>query len=163
MILARIAGAEAEVGYWLDPDHWGSGYGLEALRAMIDYLVRDRAITALTAQTFPTMGPRSVSWRRRDFVVSARSRIRLPARGPAPFRTVLWRPRRDWRRRVGRRGLTPMSDWSPGQYLRFGNERTRAAAELLARVAARSAARRRRCRMRSGQFDRASGAALSGG
>lgn len=45
-------GRAAEIGYTLHPDHWGRGYGVEAVEAVIDALI-DRGVRRLSASTHP--------------------------------------------------------------------------------------------------------------
>lgn len=45
-------GRAAEIGYTLHPDHWGKGYGTEAVSAVVDALI-DAGIRRLSASTHP--------------------------------------------------------------------------------------------------------------
>ncbi len=45
-------GRAAEIGYTLHPDHWGQGYAIEAVGAVVDALI-DRGIKRISASTAP--------------------------------------------------------------------------------------------------------------
>ncbi|MEL6982381.1 MAG: GNAT family N-acetyltransferase, partial [Actinomycetota bacterium] len=45
-------GRAAEIGYTLHPDHWGKGYGTEAVEAVVDALI-EAGVRRLSASTHP--------------------------------------------------------------------------------------------------------------
>jgi ribosomal-protein-alanine N-acetyltransferase len=47
----------AEVGYWCALQHWGRGYTTEAVRALVDYGFRERALNRIFAQVFSDNAP----------------------------------------------------------------------------------------------------------
>lgn len=49
--LKTLAGAEAEIGYWVAPAYWGTGFASEAVEAIVAR-VGDTGLTALTASVF---------------------------------------------------------------------------------------------------------------
>ena len=42
----------AEVGYWIDPDHWGNGYATEALDLFCSFAFEERNMHKLRARAF---------------------------------------------------------------------------------------------------------------
>jgi len=44
-----VAQGEGEIGYWLDRDAWGKGYGLEAARRLVRFGLEDLGLTSLVA------------------------------------------------------------------------------------------------------------------
>lgn len=42
---------ECEVGYWLDPDHWGKGYATEFLKTVCEWIFSVGLTNAIVAQT----------------------------------------------------------------------------------------------------------------
>lgn len=40
---------QAEVGYWLLPEHWGNGYAIEALKAAMDFVVSHTDVLRIEA------------------------------------------------------------------------------------------------------------------
>jgi RimJ/RimL family protein N-acetyltransferase len=45
----ELRGGLPEIGYWIGVPFWGSGYATEAARALIDYAITEREVTALHA------------------------------------------------------------------------------------------------------------------
>ena len=43
---------EAEIGYWVGPPFWSTGYASEALAGVISHLFEDRKLTEITAAVF---------------------------------------------------------------------------------------------------------------
>jgi [ribosomal protein S5]-alanine N-acetyltransferase len=46
-------GTEAEIGYSLNPRHWNKGYGTEAARRLVEYLVSERNVREIFATSRP--------------------------------------------------------------------------------------------------------------
>jgi RimJ/RimL family protein N-acetyltransferase len=46
-------GTEAEIGYSLNPRYWHQGYGTEAAKRLVDYLVRERQVREIFATSRP--------------------------------------------------------------------------------------------------------------
>lgn len=44
--------ARGEIGYWVTPDEWGSGYATEAARLAIRYATEERGLRKLLARVF---------------------------------------------------------------------------------------------------------------
>ena len=57
---SRARGAQAELGWVLDPDHTGVGYATEAVRELLRYCFEDLAVHRVVANCF--LGNES-SWR----------------------------------------------------------------------------------------------------
>lgn len=49
MVFSQIG--EVEIGYWMDPDFWGKGFGTEALNAVVEAGFKAEMITCFVAQT----------------------------------------------------------------------------------------------------------------
>lgn len=47
--LDAISAGEANLGYWLDREHWGRGYAYEAARALVRFAFADAKLTRLRA------------------------------------------------------------------------------------------------------------------
>lgn len=47
--LDAISGDDANLGYWLDRDHWGKGYAYEAARAVVQFAFADAKLKQLRA------------------------------------------------------------------------------------------------------------------
>ena len=107
-------GRTAEVGYNFDPDHWGKGFAVEALDALVDYLFDDAGVTRVFGMLHP------------DNVASAQLLERTGFRFEGHTRSSFWkeddlsddwiygmtRPDRD-RWRAPPRILTPCTRWQP--------------------------------------------------
>ena len=91
VIGGHVRGTDGIVGYWLDPEQWGRGYGFEALRALLDHMIGDLGVRVFTAHTFPDNAASIRLLQKAGFRSAGVSDDALPARGPGLFRTLLWR------------------------------------------------------------------------
>jgi len=68
-------GRTAEVGYTFDRAHWGNGYAVEAVGALVDWLLDDVGVIRVTASIHPDNRPSAMVLERTGFVWEGQTRM----------------------------------------------------------------------------------------